>query len=483
MWLAQYRNLLEEIKYIYVYLLVQSLTMAETKYSRAFLVGGFSGKLKPKQLENNQEWKRITISEQNYNDLCSMFYQSHIDAMVETSRKNWFQRIMLKDRKGYYKPSFLQDIRHYQYNVEGDEGTIDLCTTEFKQHNEIIVKPFVDYKMSIRSLHVYFFPLDIILFALEIDDSESSVNTNYTEAHQLLRTWAWMGSKQFSNSTKRQFGKVLAPLIELLPDHSLKNLISEGNKLKLYQIIHFTDVELFNDKTLYELATCSPIGVVGSNNYMAPSQDYYDSILKSNRISIFDNWKGLALFDSFTVVGFGKDFNVWPFSNLYFQYAYLRSIFEKEFCFSRNNAYRLNKVKGDLLTEIALMEKYYFYDNISHNFLPNLLYQTMAKGLCIKEERELLARQIKEKEESKSNRLLAFVSVFAVFSIAFDLYSILKAWLHNNIHWKDILIVDWDAMSSLNKPEEMPLLAFVLTLLAFAVSSWFVKLIFKHRKR
>ena len=456
--------------------------MSITKFSNAFLVGSFNGMLKPKQLENDKKWKRIIISEQSYNDLCSMFYQSHIDAMVETGRTNWFKGNLLKDGEGHLKPSFLRNLRHYQYIVEGDAGRIDVCTTEYKQHNEIIVKPFVDYKMSISSLHIFFFPLEIVLFALEIDDSESSVNTNYTEAHQLLRTWAWTGNKQFSNSTKMQFGKVLSPLTELLPNHILKDLISEGNKMKLFQIIHLTDEELFNDETLYEIATCSPIGVAGSNDYMAPSQDYYDSILKSNRISVFKNWTGMALFDSFTVIGYGKEFNVWPFTNLYFQYVYLRNVFEKEFCFSRNNAYRLNKVKGDLPTDIALMEKYYFYDNISHNFLPNLLYQTIAKGLNVKEERELLSRQIKEKEESKNNRLLAFVSVFAVFSIAFDLYSILKAWLHNNIYWTDILMVDWDAMSSLNKSEEMPLLAFVLTLLAFAVSSWFVKLIYKHRK-
>lgn len=441
--------------------------MATTKYSHVFLVGSFNRKVKPKQLEKENNWKRIIVSKNDYSDLCSMYYQSHIDAMLETDRWNSFQRIISKKNRDHYKPSFLRKIRHYQYVVREDEGTINICEIQNKE-NEIVVIPLVDYIIKIQKLHIYFFPLDIVLFAIEIDDSGSLLNANYTEAHQLLRTWCWTGRKEFSNSTKMQLCIALAPLAKFLNDNSLCNLISEGNKLKLFQIIHLNDAELYNDKTLYEIATCSPLGVVGSNDNMDPSKDYYESVLKSNKISTFKNWTGSALVDSFTVIGQGNDFNTWPFVNLYFQYIYLRCVFEKEFCFSRNNKYRLNKVKGDLLTEIAQMERYYFYDNISPNFQPNLLYQAMAKGLCVKEERELLAKQIKEKEESKNNRLLAFVSVFAVFSIAFDLYSILKTWLYNIVHWTNEFVVNWDAMSSLNKSNgEMPLLALALTILAF----------------
>lgn len=456
--------------------------MTTTKYSHAFLVGSFNTNLKATQLDKDKRWVRIIVSQDDYSDLCSMYYQSHIDAMLETDSWNSFQRIISKKKRDYNKPSFLRKIRHYQYEVGEDEGTLNICEIQYKS-NEIVVTPFVGYKIKIQRLHIYFFPLDIVLFAIEIDDSESLLNANYTEAHHLLRTWCWTGRKEFSKSTKEQLRIALAPLTKFLNNNSLENLISEGNKLKLFQIIHLDDTELYNDKMLYEIATCSPLGVVGSNDDMDPSKDYYDFILKTNKISTFKNWTGLSLVDSFTVIGQGKDFNTWPFANLYFQYIYLRCIFEKEFCFSRNNEYRLNKVRGDLLTEIAQMERYYFYDNISHNFQPNLLYQAMAKGLCVKEERELLAKQIKEKEESKSNRLLAFVSVFAVFSIAFDLYSILKTWLYNNVHWTDELIVNWNAMSLLNKSNgEMPLLALTLTLLAFIVSAWFVRRIYKRRK-
>jgi hypothetical protein len=73
------------------------------------------------------------------------------------------------------------------------------------------------------------------------------------------------------------------------------------------------------------------------------------------------------------------------------------------------------------------MEQYYFYDNISYNFLPDLLNIHMEEGLGINNERAELSAQIKESESKNNNTLTGIVSAFAVFSIAYDFYGILKA--------------------------------------------------------
>ena len=89
------------------------------------------------------------------------------------------------------------------------------------------------------------------------------------------------------------------------------------------------------------------------------------------------------------------------------------------------------------MTDMSDMEKFYFYNNISSNFQPNLLYKQMAKGMGIKEERLEISRQIKEaanqKREENRNRvnkritiITALVSLFAVFSIAWDTFSLIK---------------------------------------------------------
>ena len=474
--------------------------MATTTYSHAFLVGSFNEGIKPKQLRTDKRWKRIILSKDDYDDLCTMYYQSHIDAMTETNKRSWCQKHkrkiagcmrmakgihfksvsnkikqwILESKGDKNKDRFLRNVRHYQYCIEKGKGKeVEFSTTGNGHYY------FYPYKLNICSLHLYLFPLGIAMFAIEIDDTGSELKW-FTYAHNLLRIWAWNGKERFSDSMRSELDKIMEPLSLLLPNNDMANLISDGNKLKMFQVVKVDSDKLFTDNTLYEISTSSPIGAVGSKGVFDPDPHYYNTIMKNNVVAAFNNWKGLSLVDSFTIIG--KEFNEWTFINLYFGLIYMRSLFEKDFCFSRNNMYRLNKSNGNLLMEISLMEKYYFYETISHNFLPNLLYQSMSKGLGIKEEREQLANQIKDKEETNNNRILATVSVFAVFSIAYDSYSILKTWLHNNIHWYDRPFFNWMAMLKLNNSEEMPFLAIILTLIALAVSMYLVGRIYKRRK-
>ena len=166
--------------------------------------------------------------------------------------------------------------------------------------------------------------------------------------------------------------------------------------------------------------------------------------------------------DSFTMISnatkredwtWERHFHLW--NNHYFQLIYLRCMLEKTFCSSRNTHYRMTEDSLDISEEIKNMERYYFYEKISHNFLPNLIYKAMSIGLELKEEREELSKQVKERaeeerksrkekeerdveekkledekrkenEEIRFNRILAGVSVFAVISVIWDFCSIVK---------------------------------------------------------
>lgn len=394
--------------------------MATTKYSHAFLVGSFNGDIKPQQLENDKRWTKEIISldgnnpryerDKGYNGLCTLYYKAHLDAMLEADTIK--------------RPSFLCSVHHYIH---------DLVETgkESVSNNEIVLPlkkgklPHLisfDYSFRLCRLHLFFFPLDILLFAIEIDDTGTELD-NLTAAHYSL-----MGFWDADCFYNKVLSELMKPLTEKLNTTNGNRFTKDGNKLKLFQTIKI-DASSIEDELLYEIGTSSPIGCVkdGKRPDMKPAKSYFNKIIDENSVATFDNWKGLALVDSFTMLGKEDSFDKNDCNYLYFPLIYLRCIFEKTFCFSRNNAYREEKNNRNLSREITMMEKYYFYDNISYNFQPNLLYKTMVKGLGLKEEREELSKQIKEKDEKNRDIILAMVSGFAIFSIVFDLYSIIIA--------------------------------------------------------
>ena len=442
--------------------------MNTTNFSHAFLVGSFNGELNSTQLEKDSNWeaiKMINKGEHGYDDFCSIYYKSHVDAMLEAENQQ--------------RPAFLQSVSHFVHKIQ--EKLQPVSITYVKEYKDVTgklinkTKKLTNYHLNVRALHIYLFPLNTKLFAIEIDDSNSDLD-ELTEGHFCLMNWIWEGSQHFDESTKSDFKKILQPFRDYLKDKTLSNLISGGNKMKIFQTIQVQS-NFYNDETLYEIATNSPIGCVKGEKWMTPSKEYYHTIMKENSVSAFKSWKGLALMDSFTILGKPDGFRQDICNEVYFPLIYLRSFVEKHFCFSRNNNYRENKVKGNLSAEIAQMEKYYFYKNISYNFLPNLLYETMVKGMAIKEEREELSKQIKEKNEKNSNLLRGAVSVFAIFSIVYDFYSLIKAWSA-----KATYVISQSILPIMSSTEEvsgeLPIFGFFLSVIALVTTItviWYLK--------
>lgn len=397
--------------------------MATTVYSHAFLVGSFNGNLKPKDLEHNG-WKHKVLTHEEYVSRLSIYYQSHVDAMLEA--------------EGQLKPDFLKDVHHYwvpyvetfknekgleQVSKKGEQVSINIeKDNSFEKDNSLL-----NFQFFLCNLHLYFFPFGITLVAIEIDENEGTDIDNLIMAHQRLINW----EENINKIADDRFKYFLSPLTNILPDRDLSTLVKDGNNLKIFQIVQIADSGP-NDPLLFEIATFSPIDSVGKEESYSHSEDYFNKIINENSVSTFYNWKALSLVDSFTVLA-GEKFGSWQWVNHYFPLIYLRCIFEKTFCFSRNNEYRLglSKTTKELSKEIKNMEKYYFYNSFSYNFQPNLVYDSMVKGLGIEKEREELSKQIKEKtkeeEENRRNLITLGLSVFAVFSIAWDFYSLFKA--------------------------------------------------------
>lgn len=420
--------------------------MTKAKYSHAFLTGSLNADIQPQDLDQ-KIWKRQILNLKDYNDLLSDYYQSFIDSMLEAEIQ--------------HRPDFLESVCHYSVEIDTKcNHRFDINLTKGKAE-----VPF-KYSISLCKLHLFFFPNGIVLMVIEIDDGEVDINL-MTLGHGLLI------NLKFVETGNEELIEKMKPLLELTKDNNLRNLVKDGNNLKIFQVVEVEEEDL-KDNLLYEIGTFIPLGAVGGKDGYSPSITYFNKTINDNCISVFNNWKALALVDSFTVIG--SNYNKWTWENLYFPLLYLRCIFEKTFCFSRNSTYRLDKSVKNISQEITDMEKYYFYDNISYNFLPELLYDSMVKGIGLKDEREDISKQIKEqlkeKEEKRNARLLAWVSVFAVFSIAWDFCSIIGVSFGKDGHYQVFVL------------GVLCLSVFVIALLLFLIfkknlSTWYI---YRHKK-
>jgi hypothetical protein len=228
-----------------------------------------------------------------------------------------------------------------------------------------------------------------------------------------------------------------------------------GSKFKIYSVINTTDPDdgskYDRDKLVFEIGTGSRIGELGSNGYNAPSQEYFDGIM-GNSIKVFNNYTGLALLDSFTVIGNGdpsgkqiffqsKDKHFYQFNTynrIYFA-IYVLNLYIRYNIFRFNAVFNDNPVKTR--EEFELFVNDYNYSHISFNFLPNIFHQKIYAALNIDDEinhfeKRLgsLATKIQEDQEKRQATLLGLVSVLTGLSSFSDIIDLLEK-LRSQIGW------------------------------------------------
>ena len=91
----------------------------KTNYSHAFLVGVFT---KPPSISNLDEnvWIHSILSPNEYHRDSSIYYKSHLDAVVEHDSKG---------SKKQKRPKFLRCVKHYYHDISEDKQKILLSGT------------------------------------------------------------------------------------------------------------------------------------------------------------------------------------------------------------------------------------------------------------------------------------------------------------------------------------------------------------------
>jgi hypothetical protein len=221
-----------------------------------------------------------------------------------------------------------------------------------------------------------------------------------------------------------------------------------GSKFKMYSVINTVEPDdgtcYERDRLVYEIGTGSMIGTMGSKGYNAPSEEYFAELMQ-NSIKVFNNYTGLALLDSFTVIGQNvyqtKDKN-------YFQYNIYNRVYFGIYVFNlflRYNIFRFNAVFTDkpikTRDEFQDFLNKFNYSHISFNFLPNIFYKKIHDALNIDEEIEQfekrldsLATSIQEEQEKRQATLLGIVSVLTGLSSASDILDLVEK-LRTQLNW------------------------------------------------
>jgi hypothetical protein len=232
-----------------------------------------------------------------------------------------------------------------------------------------------------------------------------------------------------------------------------------GSKFKIYSVINTTDPDdgskYDRDKLVFEIATGSRIGELGSNGYNAPSQEYFDEIM-GNSIKVFNNYTGLALLDSFTVIGNGDQFGKQIFFQSKDKHFYQFNTYNRIYfaiyvlnLYIRYNIFRFNAVFNDnpvkTREEFELFINDYNYSHISFNFLPNIFHQKIHAALNIDDEinhfeKRLgsLATKIQEDQDKRQATLLGLVSVLTGLSSSSDIIILIDK-LRSQIGWSNRL--------------------------------------------
>lgn len=163
-----------------------------------------------------------------------------------------------------------------------------------------------------------------------------------------------------------------------------------------------------------------------------PSNVYFQEMMSAHSISVYDNWKGLCLYDSLSRISENLDeidtYKLWENEYLY---IYINTLIIRFF---------LQKLNDDLVdlsedSKKLIHSRNLFFElinqfnhsKISYKFLPNLLFTEFKKSMeitpeinSVEKKIERLNAVLEEKTNKKIQNILTLLTILSIFSVAGD---------------------------------------------------------------
>ena len=354
---------------------------------------------------------------------------------IEKALKFNYSEIKYNDELlGYYKDYFYPDFR--KQFCSNDEKRHHILSKQFNDTNSIDL--FLlnrDKEVSKKSsITIVESRLDLMddgfgLFTLDIKLlSKTPTLSEFSDAAFLAREFDTLIKHQKFNKWYEYIESEVL-LENFTRGKSIQIDEYSGSKYKLFMILNVPDAKDNHtiSNILFDIGTLSRFGSAVATTYDSMDKNYIEQLVKSNSISVYNNWKGLALLDTFTVVGNGIGMFVY---NNYYYGIYLYSLFIKYSLFKFN--YEIADLDEDRRSQFQDFLTKYYYNFISYNFLPSEIFNRLKISLDIdrelklmNEKVELVGRQIQEEQQDRTNKILGIVTVLSSLSSAQPVYDYL----------------------------------------------------------
>ena len=357
-------------------------------------------------------------------------------------KQRFLQKGYKEEEWGVGTQSFLKDTFYPEFRDLMFLGKEDTSVTVLKNDLQSSVtfkkragENIIDIEVNIVHVELFLFPNGLHFFSIQLEPIQLDL-AHLSDVMFCARTF----NSTVSGNNKEQswvswIEDELLYGIQISSTDKKRIHVDEfsGSKFKLFSVIDIPEKEnqinlTTRENLLYDLGSVAQIGTAGGNSYYTPSTEYFETLM-NEKISVFQNYTILPLFDTFTVLGEGVITSANPhavpgmkltWTQTYFR-IYLYNIFIKY------NLFRYNLEMGDdsvkVRDEFESFLNTYNLSHISYNFLPNLLFHQHRKGLQIDEELQKfqerinrISQAIQEDQQKRSNLLLGIVGAMTSIS-------------------------------------------------------------------
>ena len=387
--------------------------------------------------------------------LCGHFKRDKAVSSSDLNDLGW-NILTVKDEdvntsKRFYYPDFVD----FCYNHSMDEGCVRYSRQVDKSVNMTAVVGTQEHPLSfiVKEITLYFMPQNMVLYSIHVEQEVSS----FEDCSWMPFTLRFID--RFADGSCADFVTLaINPVVEvynLVKDDKLKDytcLVENGNKLRVFQIIHSAEDSLTDDKhilrELYELGTFMPVATGGSFVDDALFAEHQNRVIKKSGLTVFPGWSALALQDSFTILASNCENQTENWVARYFGNIYIHALFQKVCLFDFNNRFkralnkRSQKEVNELVSDYDVFERNCCFNRISYNFLPLLFSDAISDSLEINDEMKqlyrIMAKERSRNEEAsrkKMNTLLLAISCLTLFSAIWDACSMLNEMFSFDAHF------------------------------------------------